>query len=74
MVTATHEKEAAAGYPFIFSINIPELYYESAPANITREKNRVTQEITFKPSWNHSAGEILSMTMRNSVASYPDPA
>lgn len=72
-VTATHNDEAAIGYPFVFSINIPELYYESAPANITRQQERVIQKISFKPSWNRNAAEILSMTMRNSVASYPDP-
>lgn len=70
-VSATHAKEAAPGCPFTFGVNLPELYYESAPANITHANNRVTQIIDFKPTWNQSAGEIITMTMRNSVASYP---
>jgi len=73
-VAATHDEEAADGAPFFFGINIPELCYESAPANISVAHDRILQKITFKPAWNRAAGEVISIALRNRTTSYPDPA
>lgn len=73
VVTVTHASEAATGYPYMLTLNLPEIYYESAPANITAAPDRIVQTVTFYASHNIATNKTIELTLRNGVAAYPNP-
>jgi len=73
-VTATHEAEIAPGHKYSLTIDVPEIYYESAPANIKQAKDRILQTISFFPTCSRAVSKLVDLTLRNSQSGYPGPA
>lgn len=72
-LTATHADEIAPGYNYSLSIELPEIYYTSAPANITSATDRILQTVAFVSNFNAVAGKVIGVTLRNGESGYPDP-
>jgi hypothetical protein len=72
-VRFTHKDEIAAGYKYSLMIDIPEIYYEAAPANISSMSGRILQEVSFYAGYNRSNGKYFDLTLRNGESGYPNP-
>jgi hypothetical protein len=73
-LTATHSDEIAPGYNYSLAIELPEVYYTSAPANITSATDRILQTVAFVANFNAASGKVIGVTLRNGESGYPDPA
>ena len=73
VMTVTHTSEVAKGYYYTLTLNMPEIYYEAAPANITSASSLVTQTVTFYASHNAATDKTIEMILRNGVSGYPNP-
>jgi len=73
VMAVTHTSEVAEGYYYTLTLNMPEIYYAAAPANITSASSIITQTVTFYASHNAAADKTIEMILRNGVSGYPDP-
>jgi hypothetical protein len=72
-LTVTHTSEIAEGYFYTMTLNLPEIYYAAAPANITSAPDRIIQTVSFYASHNAQSDKTIELILRNGVSGYPNP-
>lgn len=73
LVTATESVEFTPGYSRTFTLDIPEIYYASAPANISAARDRIVQTVSFFGNYNAASGKFADVVIRNGESGYPNP-
>ena len=72
-MAVTHTAAITVGNYYALTLNLSEIYYSAAPANITSAENRILQTVSFYASHNAASDKTIEMILRNSVSGYPDP-
>lgn len=72
-VVSSHPVEIAPGHNYSMIVEMPEIYFVTAPANISRQSVRVLQTIEFFPVYNKASGRFADITIINGVPGYPSP-
>ncbi len=73
VMAITHTDEIADGYYYTLTLNLPEIYYAAAPANIASAANAITQTVVFYASHNAASDKTIEAVLRNGKSGYPDP-
>jgi len=72
-VVATHREMVTMGYSYSLEIDVPEIYYEAAGANISSVTGRIVQTVRFFAAYDRANEKYFDIKLINGESGYPDP-
>lgn len=73
LMKATQNEDFTPGYARSITLDIPEIYYASAPANISAARDRIVQTVSFFGNYSAGSGKLADIVLRNGESGYPNP-
>ena len=62
-----------SGVYYKLTLDFHEIYFNSAPANISGADDRIMQNVAFSTKYNAAVAAMMTVTLLNSQSGYPDP-
>jgi hypothetical protein len=72
-IAIVHRDAISGEHKYSLTINLPEIYYAAAEANISPAGEMITQTVAFVASPDPATGKMIEAALRNGETGYPDP-
>jgi len=72
-ISIVHRDSITGERKYSLMIELPEIYYTAAAANISPAGERISQTVAFVASPDPATGKMIEATLRNGEPGYPDP-